>query len=399
MTDGFRAPDAPPCMRVVMIEPVGSHGGMAAYDAGLCAGLHAAGCEVLLSTSAMDRPVEGAEVATLYQGVFGPSPAWRRGLRWLRATVQSLRAARSRGARVCHLHLFQATGLEFVNALGARLAGLRLVVTAHDVASLAGQAEPLARSIYRLADAVIVHNETSANDARGILGLPPDGVHVIPHGHYLESVPTEPPSAAVARRQLGLPAAGPIALFFGQIKRAKGLDLLLRAWPSVRARHPQAQLVVAGRPWKDETADYEALVADGSGVHLRWGYVAEEDVPLYYAAASVVVLPYRRIYQSGVLLLAQSYGRPVLASDLPAMREVLGDGQTGYLFASENPDALAARLSDVLDDPARAEEVGRAGRQALTERHDWRTIGSETARLYAEVCGAVGEAGKDRRWF
>ena len=371
--------------RVVMIEPVGSHGGMAAYDAGLCGGLHEAGWDVLLSTSAMDRAVAGVEVRTLYAGVFGEAPAWRRGLRWLRATARSLRAARRRGARACHLHLFQSTPLELINAASARLAGLRLVVTAHDVASLAGGAEPLARLIYGLAHAVIVHNETSAADARRVLGVAADRVHVIPHGHYLESVPAAPPDAGAARAELDLPPGGPVVLFFGQIKRAKGLDLLLRAWPAVRARHPQAQLVVAGRPWKDEAGGYEALVEAGSGVHLRWGYVPEAHIPLYYAAATVVALPYRRIYQSGVLLLAQSYARPVLASDLPAMREAVADGETGFLFEAENADALGRRLLDVLADPGRAEAVGRAGHRALSDRNEWDAIGRQTAQVYAAL--------------
>lgn len=379
-----RLPVSPP-RRAVVIEPVGSHGGMAAYNAGLCSGLRAAGWDVLLSTSAMDREVDGADVRVFYAGVFGAAPAWRRGLRWLRATARSLQAARRQGASVCHLHLFQATALELANALGARLAGLSLVLTAHDVASLAGGLEPLARLIYRLADAVVVHNETSAADARRVLGVAPERIHVIPHGHYLESVPVASVGAHAAREQLGLPPDAPTVLFFGQIKRAKGLDLLLQAWPAVRAQHPQAQLVVAGRPWKDETADYEALVPEDAGVHLRWGYVAEDEVPLYYAAASVVALPYRRIYQSGVLLLAQSYGRPVLASDLPAMREALADGETGYLFASGDPAALGRRLSGVLHHPDRAEAVGQAGFQALSQQNGWDSIGLKTAHVYAQV--------------
>lgn len=372
-------------MSVVVIEPVGSYGGMAAYDAGLCAGLRQAGWEVLLSTSAMDRAVEGVDVQTLYAGVFGGAPAWRRGLRWLRATARSLRDARRRGARVCHLHLFQATALELVNALGARLAGLRLVVTAHDVASLAGVAEPLARLIYGLADAVIVHNEASAADARRALGVSADRVHVVPHGHYVASVPVVPLRAAAARQRLGLDPEGPVVLFFGQIKRAKGLDLLLQAWPTVRERHPQAQLVVAGRPWKDEAGSYEALAPADSGVHLRWGYVAESDVPVYYAAASVVALPYRRIYQSGVLLLAQSYRRPVLASDLPAMREAVADGETGYLFEAGDAAALGRRLVEVLADPEQAEAVGQAGFEALENQNGWDAIGQTTGQLYQRL--------------
>jgi glycosyltransferase involved in cell wall biosynthesis len=114
-------------------------------------------------------------------------------------------------------------------------------------------------------------------------------------------------------------------------------------------------------------------------------HIPDEDVPFYFRAADVVVLPYRRVYQSGVLLMAYSFSKPVVASAVGGLKETIRDGETGYLVRSEDPDALARALGEILGDPARAAAMGEAGYRLVAERFSWDVIARQTLAFYQEV--------------
>ena len=376
-------------LTVAQIEPVGGHGGMHYYDLGLARGLTGAGVRVLLFTSSLgeleDWPRRRFEASTPFAGSYGDAPRWLRGLRFARALSKSLRSARRRGADLVHLHSFGGDATERLALRGAHRSGLAIVVTVHDVASLAGGSSAAGGgSVVRGADALIVHNRTCRDEiAPAAADLP---IEVVPHGHYLHAA--ERVARDAARRELGLDAAAPTALFFGQIKRTKGLDVLLDAMPSVVERCRGARLVIAGRAWKDDVGPYrERIRARGleDAVELRHGFVADSEVPLLFGAADLVVLPYRRVYQSGVLLMAMSYGRAVLTSDLPAMRETVRDGENGFLFRDGDAAHLAGRLIDLLPRRELLDATAEAGLRQLAEHHDWGLVGERTADLYRRL--------------
>ena len=124
----------------------------------------------------------------------------------------------------------------------------------------------------------------------------------------------------------------------------KGLDILLKAMAKVISTNPNVSLQIAGKVWHDDLLQYQQLIEElglTEFVKTNFSFIPNEEVDGYFQRADIVVLPYRRIYQSGVLLLAMSYGRAVLASNLPPFAEVVEDGKTGYLFQSEDSDSLA----------------------------------------------------------
>src|SRR3712207_5344766 len=160
-------------LKVAVVEPVGGHGGMDYYDLSLCEGLSKAGASVTLYTC--DETLLDGEAAKPYRvrlpyrGIYGPDAAWRRGVRYVLGSLRAFLGARSGGARLTHLHLFHVGPLELFNALLARLLGLRLVITAHDVRPFAdGLWVPLmAGLVYKLADRVIAHGRVSAEEQIG----------------------------------------------------------------------------------------------------------------------------------------------------------------------------------------------------------------------------------------
>lgn len=374
--------------RVAVVEPVGGHGGMDYYDFGLCGGLVEAGVEVSLYTcdeTARDTATP-YEVRLPYRGIFGEDPAWLRGIRYIRGSVRALLGARLGRARVAHFHFFHVGPLELFNVTLAKVLGLKVVVTAHDVRSFVESLSVswMAKRAYRVADRIIAQSEVSRGELVSVLGEPEEKIDVIPHGNYLPFI-GEVPSRKVARGRIGVAEDAPVLLFFGQIKEVKGLDILLDAMPDLLRKYPDALLVVAGKVWKDDFRRYreriEGLgISDNCVLHIR--YVPDSEVASYYAAADAVVLPYRRIYQSGVLLMAMSYGKPVVVSDIEGMTEVISDGVNGYVFPSGDSQALVAKLAGALSDSEELRLVGERASSHVRERNDWSKIGRMTAACY-----------------
>jgi D-inositol-3-phosphate glycosyltransferase len=155
--------------------------------------------------------------------------------------------------------------------------------------------------------------------------------------------------------------------------------------PEVVRRYPDTLLLIAGKEWKDEFQRYQMQI-DSLGIgrscvsHIR--YIPTSEVPAYYSAADVVVLPYRKIYQSGVLLMAMSYGKPVVASDIEGMTEIITDGVNGYLFVSGDAQSLSAKLVEVLSKVEESRDVGRRGLLYAEEHHDWNKIGRMIVERY-----------------
>jgi len=147
--------------------------------------------------------------------------------------------------------------------------------------------------------------------------------------------------------RLGL--RGPTLLFFGFVRPYKGLADLLAALPVVLAQR-RATLLVVGEFWEPlEAYQQQArLLGVEDAVRFVDRYVPNEEIPLYFAAADLVVLPYRSVTGSGVAQLALGCGRPVLATRTGCLEDVIREGQTGLLVPPANPAALARGILQFL---------------------------------------------------
>jgi glycosyltransferase involved in cell wall biosynthesis len=188
-------------------------------------------------------------------------------------------------------------------------------------------------------------------------------VHIVPHGDEGILASGEMPSVATT---------GPVALSFGAVTAYKGIDTLCEAWPLVRARVPDAELVIAGALSADmDEGLLRSQIARLDGVRLHLGYVPVPAVASYFARARCVVLPYKRSSQSGVAHLAHTMGRPVVATNVGDIPDVVVDAVSGLLVAPDDPDAFAAAMVRLLTDPQLALTLGEAGARALADRSSW----------------------------
>jgi glycosyltransferase involved in cell wall biosynthesis len=196
----------------------------------------------------------------------------------------------------------------------------------------------------------------------------------------LEPLPQEPQSD---------PFEGEVTLLlFGRIKPYKGLDLLIEAFAQLPSTlRNQARIRVVGKPFMDlaplQERARELGVADRLTLEPR--FVPDTEVGELFGAGTIAVFPYREIEASGVLSLALAYGRPVVASDLGAFRDMLRDGSQGLLVRPGDQAALTAALARMLVDRAFARRCMVEARLLAQSVPSWQEIGQQTTVVYQQA--------------
>ena len=241
-----------------------------------------------------------------------------------------------------------------------------------------------------------------------------DGFHV--HGRYCAGLLTQSltetgdavrPSLVTAHGEILVPEPGqrrePVArriLMFGRMEAYKGLDILLAALPRIDTGGVPFELVLAGRGPALKT--HAALLRACARITVKDRFLSPADVVAEFQAASVVVTPYRNATQSGVVSAAFGNGRPVVASRVGGLVDVVEHDRNGLLIEPGDPGALAAALSRLLRAP---DEIARlAAGAGRTARGDlsWQTISHDLADFYDEIQGrrrlrARGAGGLNKR--
>lgn len=221
--------------------------------------------------------------------------------------------------------------------------------------------------------------------ARGIrLGAAPGRSHVIPYGVNTRQFRPDPTVRAVVRAELGLEPGAPLVLGMGRLVAKKGFGVLLDAWPAVLRAMPGATLVIAGYGDLREHLERQAA-ALGLGTSVRFSGQLERDrAAAYVAAADVFALPIVRDGVDGlpnVLLEAMGAGRPVVASRVAGVPDVIEDGVHGLVVPERDPNALAAAIMRLLADPELANRLGVAARTRVERELTW----ERTAERFEEV--------------
>jgi starch synthase len=312
-------------------------------------------------------------------------------------------AAGVKGSDIVHSHTWYAN-------LGGHLAKLTWsiphVMTIHSLEPLRPwKAEQLGggyalsmfceRTAIEAADAVIAVSGAVRQDVIDCYpNVDPDRIHVIHNGIDPDIYKPEPSTETLAG--FGVDPSRPYAFFNGRITRQKGLPLLLAAALKL---DPQYQVVIAAS--SPDTAEIGAEV-DSLAERVRtergnlvWinRFLPRDDLIRLHSGAAVFVCP--SVYEPFglVILEAMACETAVVASRVGGIPEIIVEGETGYLvdYDADQPEAfttaLAARIDEVLSDPARAARMGKAGRQRVVESFGWPAIASRTVQLYSSLLG------------
>jgi len=183
-----------------------------------------------------------------------------------------------------------------------------------------------------------------------------------------------------ARTTLDLPPKGKVILFFGFIRKYKGLDILLEAMADPRVRELGLRLLVAGE-YYDGEAQCQALI-DRFGLHsdvvMHTDFIPNDRVAAYFSAADCVVLPYRSATQSGIARVACHFLLPMIVTDVGGLPEVVQDGLTGYV-CRPNPSDLADAIVRFYAKTKEADFVRRL--EIERKKYDWETFTREILSL------------------
>jgi D-inositol-3-phosphate glycosyltransferase len=381
--------------RLLMIEQ-GGRGGVTDYTADLVAALVAEGWGVTLATAADHRypPVDGVTVVPVFHYTRGETrPArWARehslgkainGLRFLAALPRLVRLARH--VDVVHSQGWEVAQLGPLALACLRLTGTPVIQTEHgtftrDADDLLGTSSAARALTGRLAARTIVHTQADLERVEPELGA---RAVVIPHGEYgglARSGGTAERDAA--RVALGLAPDVPATLMFGQLRTDKGLDDLIEAVALV----PELHLLIGGQDIGGLTAVRERLAVLDGRVTIREGFLDMAETAQLFAATDTVSLPYKESSQSGVLLLAYGFKRPVVVYPSGGMVEAVLDGETGWICERADVSALATTLAaSVVAGLAECLRRGAAGERLADERFAWPAIARKTIALYEQV--------------
>jgi glycosyltransferase involved in cell wall biosynthesis len=379
-------------VRLAIVETA-PFGGLLHYTAQLGDALAGRGHEVDLlvprDNELLERRAQGEQATmravltpptTSRMAAGGPALVRRARVAWrlVRAWSRVLREARRYEVVVVDVDIDLSLVAAFTLALAYLPGGPRVVVIAHSVRPLnrwGGESHyvssPLLRGlltrVYRRAQSVVVHGERSRQAFEE--AWPGSArVVVIAHGDEELFLSGEPPADATEPR----------ALFFGVWRKVKGLPVLMEAFDLLAARRSEARLTIAGAPVPADLdpAPIEAWAArHPDAVELRPGYIELEDVPELFGAARVVVVPYETAFQSGVVHVALTFGRALVATDVGDLPEGVGDA--GLLVAPSDPQALAAAIERVLFEPGLAERLGEAARARAGEHASWAQVAEQ----------------------
>ena len=153
------------------------------------------------------------------------------------------------------------------------------------------------------------------------------------------------------RKELDIPANSIVLLFFGYVRKYKGLDILLEAFPKILEQHPEAFLLVVGE-FYDKPDYYFNIIKKfniENKVRVINKFVPNEEVSKYYLSSDVVILPYRSATQSGILNVAYGFKKPVIVTDVGGLSEFVVKNKTGIVVNSASPEALVNGINEFFE--------------------------------------------------
>jgi glycosyltransferase involved in cell wall biosynthesis len=278
-----------------------------------------------------------------------------------------------------------------------RLLGKKLVFTAHNVN--AGKRDSndswmnrLSLKVqYSLSDHIFVHSERMKTELISEFDIVADKVSAIPFG-INNTVPNTALSTVAAKQQLGISSSDKAVLFFGNIAPYKGLEYLISAFAEILKQDGDYRLIIVGKPKGCENYwnQIQLMIAQSGIRHRiieRIEYIPDEVTELYFKAADVLVLPYARVFQSGVLFLGYSFGLPAIAADVGCLKEEIIEGKTGFVFKPQDPSDLARIINQYFGSSLFQELQNRRFevKAFANERYSWDKVSSITLAVYSNL--------------
>ena len=264
---------------------------------------------------------------------------------------------------------FFAPALGFV-AASLRKKGIKVIGLLHNVIAHENRLgdEALTKYFFNRCDGFILLNKNSEKD---LLNLRPDAKYII-HSHPLYDHYGNRIENISAKKKLGIAEDKKVILFFGFIRDYKGLDILIE---SIKYLNDEYLLLIAGEVY-GSFKKYDELI-DKLGVrnriNLQVRYIPETEIPVFFSAADVCVLPYRTATQSGIVGISYHFDLPVIVTNTGGLGEMVEEGKTGLIIYSLSAESIAEKLKEYFDKSLESKFISQIAN--YKKEHSWQKLG------------------------
>ncbi|MGH1362063.1 MAG: glycosyltransferase [Calditrichia bacterium] len=373
-------------MKIIMVDSLVDND----YAICLCDALQQSGADVSLVVTENRRVPENVSFDLQFmapskaQGISKISKLWK----YFRYLYRLRKFAKSSNAAAIHFQFFRRERLDTFYFVLLRLLGYNVIHTAHNVL-------PHERSridfylkylVYLSARQIVVHSGYIRDKLLASFRVTPGKVHIIPHGNFDMYVPEEELTVAEARSKINLPESAAVVLCFGHIREYKGIDILIQAFDLAAQEEKDLHLIIAGSARTQELKERYCVQIDAISASDRVQYVPDfipnEAVAEYFTAADIIALPYRAIDHSGIVHLAYSFGKPIIATRVGDFSEAVEEGKSGFLVEKEDAKALAEALRLVAGSKGKLVEMGEYAQMLNKTKYSWQDIARKTRAIY-----------------
>lgn len=289
------------------------------------------------------------------------------------------------------IHIQSVNEIEFLMVLALKIFGYKIVFTIHNVFPRHGKLSYFHKIIYKymysLCDNLIIHTESGKEQVVDIFNINKKKIMVIPHGNYDFFLPETIITNTNAKKKLGFESNTKTILFFGAIRTNKGLNKLIDALPKIVQSYKNLKCMIVGEPFEDYI-NYKRQIENynlNRYIFEKLGYIDNTEIPLYFFAADIVVLPYLEVTGSGVLQIAYSFGKPIVASNLEGFVEVIEENKNGFLVDIENTNEFADRIISLFDNEKLLKSMGIHSKYLGETKYSWESVARKTAHLYSSI--------------
>lgn len=413
-------------LNIMVVEPRGT-GGMIHYAYQLCTGLANAGAHVTLVTSTvyeMDNFSHNFSLrkqmklwSTVESQETDANSGWmrnaalilyrkiRRVLRGIRLIIEWIRLIvfliKSKPDIIQFGKIefpFEAIFLSILKSSGLRLSQICHEFELREQGNnpLIQLSNQLYRWVYNNFSVIFFHGESNQRRFLSLFNVPKSRLYNIEHGNenlFLSKQSNEATAMSLRQRN-GIEPEAQVILFFGNLMPSKGIPDLIRAFAQVYKKEKHARLIIAGNPSKFIDMDeLRKLTSDLDITHevvFDARYIPMEEVATLMELSTVVVYPYLNSTQSGALQVAYTFGKPVIATNVGGLPEVVEDGKSGFLIPPASPDELAKAMLKFFDNSQLTQTMGAYAKHLSDTRFSWDMIALKILDVYQK--SKVGEA-------
>jgi len=367
-------------MKISIIDHVGVKSGMNYYTKSLADGLHANKAEVFVYSNFNDE----SHSKVIYNKYFTANRGGRisTGLNLFKSVLKSVLSCKKNNIENMIINVFTADIFTFVFAALGKIFSKRLIIIVHDIETFKGKNTRIFETVIynHFADLIVVHNIFCSNMISKKIKNK-NKIFVINQGGYINFF-NDKNHSLISKKII---KQNKNLLFFGQIKKDKGLDVLLNSMKNIDKK---INLIIAGRSSDIDFSFYENIIDKldiRDRVIVKNYFISDKEMVELFMSSNAIILPYNKIYQSAVLLMAMSLGLPVITSDHDSFKEIIVDNHNGFIFKKGDSKNLAEKVNNYIFDDNVLKKIAINAKKTIEDDFDWNKIGNDYLKMLHSI--------------